>query len=30
MIEARPKREQAVLLNPGMPIAVRPLSEGPR
>jgi HlyD family secretion protein len=30
MIEARPKPQQAVLLNPGMPIAVRPLSEAPR
>jgi HlyD family secretion protein len=27
MIEARPKAEQAVLLNPGQPIAVRPMSE---
>lgn len=27
MIEARPRPEQAVLLNPGQPVAVRPMSE---
>jgi HlyD family secretion protein len=28
MIEARPAGEQAVLINPGQPIAVRPIAEG--
>jgi len=29
MVEARPPREQAVLINPGQPIAVRPLASPP-
>jgi HlyD family secretion protein len=29
MVEARPPRERAVLINPGEPIAVRPLSPSP-
>jgi HlyD family secretion protein len=29
MVEARPKPEQAALLNPGLPIAVQPMSAGP-
>jgi len=29
MVEARPPPERAVLINPGEPIAVRPLSPSP-
>ena len=29
MVEARPPREQATLINPGQPIAVRPLAPPP-
>ena len=29
MVEARPPRERAALINPGQPIAVRPLSPSP-
>jgi HlyD family secretion protein len=29
MVEARPRREQAALINPGQPVAVRPLAPAP-
>jgi HlyD family secretion protein len=29
MVEARPLREQASLINPGQPVAVRPLAPAP-